>query len=132
MIAVVLTALLYLAVFLFLAGAGFLSGLAAMDWLILAGLTAFATLASVLLYRGALRGWVRRRSHPASLRMLSAMTGVYLWFAVLAAFYWDLASASLAWGDAPASGIFTLAGVLVLALVFIAFGYGGRRRIGGA
>ena len=132
MIPLVATALLYLALLLILASAGFLAELAAMDWLALMALTLFSTLAGVLLYRGALRGWVRRHNHPASLRLLAGLAGSFLWFSVFVALFRGTAARYVPWGEGGSLSLLFLAGVLVLAAVLLLFGYLGRRRIGAA
>ncbi|HKP76461.1 MAG TPA: hypothetical protein VJT67_13115 [Longimicrobiaceae bacterium] len=132
MIPAVLTALLYLGFTLLLATSGFVSGLAGRDWLFLSALTLLCGVSGVLLYRGALRPWVRHRGHPASLRLFAMQAAIFAWFTVALVLFWQPATHALPWGDSGIVNDVVAAAVDAVAALLLGAEYTGRRRIGAA
>ena len=130
MIPALLTALLYAGFALLLASSGFTSQLAGRDWLFLSGLTLLSVLLGVLLYRAMLRSWVRRRYHPASLRLLTALMATFAWFTVALILFWGAATEALPWGGGGVMSDAIAAAVDAVGALLVGAEYTGRRRIG--
>ncbi|HST58266.1 MAG TPA: hypothetical protein VLK84_06260 [Longimicrobium sp.] len=120
--------LIAIAVALFLVANGLLADLSAFDWLLLIGLSAGAALTGVLLYWGGLKAWVRAGAHPFSLRLLSGLAAVVLWWTAFVILFWTAVASRLPVEEVALRTTLVAAFLAVMGLL-LWLAYATRRRI---